>query len=130
MSEVTIIAAGAKANAGTSSAVDVSAHAVLRLDVYVHAAPRESVEPRVLVELEQAPTSNGPWAPLWVRRLSQSRSFSERLVLGSFDKFVRAKWTDEASPVSTGQGRAHLAAPDPSSYGLNFSIAGDGRPDA
>jgi hypothetical protein len=130
MSAVTILAAGARANAGVGSAVDVSAHAVLRLDIYAVTSPRESVEPRVLIELEQAPASTGPWSPLWEKRLSQTRSFSERVKIGDFDKFVRAKWSDEASPVSTGPGRAHLNAPDASSYGFNLSITGEGKPDA
>lgn len=131
MSEVIILAAGARANAGAGSAIDVSAHAVLRLDVYAIATPpREMLEPRVLVELEQAPASTGPWTRLWSRQLSQHRSFTERVVLGTFDNFVRAKWTDEGPPATTGPGRAHLPAADPSSYGLDITITGEGTPDA
>lgn len=135
MSAVTIIAAGAKANAGVASAVDVSVHTTIRFDVAVSAAPKESADnTRFLLEIEHGPTSNGPWKRLWAQRYNGRADVAAyakvRDVLTGFDSFVRGKWTDEASPASTGPGRAHLNTPDASSYGLTISIIGDGKPDA
>jgi hypothetical protein len=83
--------------------VDVSSYATLRLDLLVAAATNkhgQEVDAELVVTIEHAPTSNGPWKPVGLGlggaaagRFEPIRGCGARyVVLVGFDSFVRASW--------------------------------------
>jgi hypothetical protein len=132
MSAITIVAAGAKANAGTSTPVDVSAFSTLRLTAAIAANCGKG--PYLDVYIETASASTGqPWSTVWHRRQQtatppgneQAWVGAVRIVLGGFDSFLRVRW-DAAPTVNCGMFNGVLD----NSVELNLSVAGDGQPDA
>ena len=119
MSAVELLAAGAKAASGTGSAVDVSAHAVLRLNGTF--ASDQSKAADLYVALDHGPSSSGPWTPLHEIRMRAGSSWrsADRIVLAGFDDFVRVRW----------EARVGMGAQQPDIQ-LAFGITGEGIPDA
>lgn len=119
MSAVTLLAAGAKAASGAGAAVDVSAHAVLRLDGTF--ASDQSKEADLSVVIEHGRSSAGPWSPLHEIRMRGGRDWlsAERFILTGFDDFVRVRW----------EARVGMGANQPNVQ-LAIGITGEGTPDA
>jgi hypothetical protein len=132
MSSVTILAAGAKANAGTSTPVDVSAFSTLRLTAAVLANIGKAPELDVYIETASASTEQ-PWRVVWHRRQNantppgneQAWECATRIVLSGFDSFVRVRW-GAAATMNCGMFNGELQ----NSVELNLAITGDGKPDA
>lgn len=128
MSAVEVLGAGAKDASGTGSAVDVSAHACLRLDV--NATADLGQQPQLVVTLETGPTSSGPWTELASQRLIASAHPSDphawrplRWIVTP-DNFVRARWAGHSSAAGGVRGEG-ASVP-----GLDIEISGEGVPDA
>lgn len=125
MSAITLLTAGAKARSGTSTPLDVSAHAALRLDLTLLA--NLGTTPTLDLWIETGPAATGPWVELHHIKQhagdpgSSPRAWQtpRRLTLVGIDNFVRARWV--------GQATANSADGDPQ---LNLGITGTGLPDA
>jgi hypothetical protein len=133
VSAVTILAAGAKANASTSTPVDVSAFSTLRLNAAVLANLGKG--PYIDIFIETASASTGqPWRVVWHRFQStgtppganeQAWESATRIVLSGFDSFLRVRWVAVAT-----QNFGMLNGVLDNSVELNLAITGDGKPDA
>lgn len=125
MSAITVLAAGPKAKSGTSTPLDVSAHAALRLDLTLLADL--GTRPQLDLWIETGPAATGPWTELThFRQLAGDPGYSphawqtqRRLPLSSIDTFVRARWVGQAN-ANSGDGDPQLV----------LGITGDGKPDA
>src|SRR5262245_53671315 len=114
MSAVEILATGAHADAipaespwptfsrasnGVSTPVDTSAHAVLRLDLTLTA--NLGASPDVRLFIEHGPAAEGPWSVLVEKHFTRdSWGQSRRVVLASFDAFMRLRWAAKAESNS------------------------------
>jgi hypothetical protein len=124
MSAVEILAEALVADEGAGEAVDVSEHAILRLDWLALADIGR--DPQVTLWIETAPTSAGPWSE--VSRIQMAAfgwNTKPRVVLGTFDNFIRARWSGRIARVSkeTAAGGTHVDF-------FTLGLAGDGKPDA
>lgn len=128
MSAVEILAAGAKDANGTGDAVDVSAHACLRLDAVVNADLGQ--HPQVVITLETGPSASGPWSELVSQRLSAGansgdpHAWRHRRWVVTPDAYVRARWQGHSSAAGGVRGEG-ASVP-----GLDIEISGEGVPDA
>jgi len=114
-------AGGGFESIGASDAVDVSAHAVLRLVTRIDA--NLGSRPQCELYLETAPTDSGPWTIAWSRHMSTGAqpgaddfwSSAPRAVIGHVDTYARLRWAVRA-------GNEGLA--------LSIGCDGEGVPDA
>jgi hypothetical protein len=131
LAAVTLLAAGAKANSGTSTPLDVSAYTSLRLDASVQAYPTVStggMGAYLQLWLETAALVNGPWSQLYYCRIRQCFAQGQhpeawpannvqRIVANGFDNFVRARWFGAPDTESNG-------VPTSSTAGFQLGVAG------
>lgn len=113
MAAVTLLAAAAQAPTGTGSAVDVSAHAQLRLDIV--AQPNLGTGPELEVWIDTGPAAVGPWTEIYRLQMSAGHPphaplawlRSTRALVGNFDAFARVRWSARATKNS-GDGNPQL----------------------
>jgi hypothetical protein len=125
----TSIQSSTTAASGTSSAVDVSAFAQLRLSLTAKA--NFGRNPLLNVYLEHAPASAGPWATLDASALDASalaptghpsvwpQNCIKTFTVAGFDAFVRVRW------VCTARANIALNDTDP---GLTFALTAETLP--
>ena len=125
MSAVELLAAGLKAPTGTGDAVDVSAHAQLRLVVDTRGTDMgRSPEAKVWIETSRDGVAGWKVAQeipfLHHHSASDRYPFEARPVnIGDVDAFARVRWWSRAN--------ANTADGDPA---LMLGVAGEGIPDA
>lgn len=103
MASITLLTYGAQSASGTSTPVDVSAAALLRLDVRATADLGKA--PDLDVWIETGPTSSGPWLELNHIRYGALQpptspyawQDSTRVLIGSADAFCRVRWSARAT---------------------------------
>lgn len=123
MAAVELLATGAQDRTGESTPVDVSDHALLRLDVVCRADLGKV--PQADIWIETGRTTDGPWHVASHIRLHAGQpsaaptawpsSNVTRVTIGTFDGFARVRWEARAT--------ANSADPDP---GLTLGVAGVG----
>lgn len=121
MSAVTLLAAGAKADSGSGSAVDCTGCASLKLALTMKADA--SLNPNLTVAIDTAPGSAGPWTEIYNQRFRVSAGGGNTWPANSIaravvapDVFCRARWSVAHSGTTTAA--------------LDLSIVGVGIPDA
>lgn len=120
MSAVELLAAGAKAPSGTGEAVDVSAHAQLRLIVDGRGTDlgRNPVA-RVWIETSRDGVSGWAVAHEVLFHYSNLPFEARRINIGNVDAFARVRW-EAHGHINTSDG-------DPA---LMLAVTGEGIPDA
>lgn len=123
MAAVELLASGAQARTGTSTPLDVSAHAQLRLNVT--AVADLGKVPELHAWIETGPASTGPWREAKHIHIHAGQPQQAptawpadnitRTTIGDFDAFVRVRWEARAT--------ANSIDGDP---GLTLGVAGDG----
>jgi len=132
LSAVSILNAGAKANSGTSTPADVSAFALLRLNVATLANLGRGPYIDVFIETASA-TTGQPWRVVWHRfQATGTPPGNEaawesltRVVISEFDQFLRVRWVANAT-----QNFGLVNGVLDNSVALDLAVTGDGKPDA
>lgn len=107
MAAVTLLTFGTQSDSGSSTPLDVSAAALLRLDVQLLEA---GGDPTIDVFIETAKLSTGPWQEVWSGKYDKRNPPTSpyawpsdgkaRAVVTGPDAFVRARWTVDRNTAS------------------------------